>query len=123
MEVVGHANDRKAEDTPVTMTRIEVNKVVLVRERVWLSAHDRPVLPLAQVFLVALSPARHVGGQCLSADLNRQELIFRAQRGATQESKCATIKRIRHKVVEDDRLCGRSGMPIKNHIRKVPVDV
>src|SRR5215204_4829833 len=67
-EVVGDADERHP--APVAVAGIEIEKVVLVGERVGLDADGAKVLPLADVVLVALAPRRHVGGKVLAGDLD-----------------------------------------------------
>src|SRR5438132_1840115 len=81
------------------------------------------MLPLPQMIFVWFAPTTHGRRQRFATDLNRQELLFCAQRRATNESVPSRIEIGRQIVVEDHSLRSWAGMPIEVYIREKAVDM
>src|SRR5437868_2359101 len=102
---------------------IDIDKVTVVRKRVRLDPNHAEMLPLPQMIFVWFAPTTHGRRQRFATDLNRQELLFCAQRRATNESVPSRIEIGRQIVVEDHSLRSWAGMPIEVYIREKAVDM
>src|SRR5919202_5289080 len=95
------------------MVRVEVEVVRRIRQRVGLDAHHAEVLPVLDVALVALAPARRPGREALATDLDGQELVLSPERRAPHEAVRAAIEVRGQEIVDDDALRGGAGGPIE----------
>ncbi len=113
-EVIGDSKHRESDPAAVPVMRIKVDEVIVVGQGVGLDANHAKMLPLTEVILVGFTPAPNAGGQRFATDLDRQELLLGAEGGAADKAVLERIKSGREKVVQNQTLCGRAGVPIKD---------
>jgi hypothetical protein len=86
LHIIGDAHKGQAKTGPVAAAGVEVEKVVLVGERIKLDADRRPVLPGADVILIIFAPRRHVRRQGFTRYPERQPLVLYVRRGPAYEA-------------------------------------
>jgi hypothetical protein len=105
------------------MRRIEIKVVSMVRKAIGLDPNHTPMLPPSQMALKFLPPGTNIRREVFVADLQRQELVFGAQRCAPYKSLRDGVKVFGEKIVNGHCLCCWASVAIENDIGEVTIDV
>ena len=70
-QVIGDSQDRKTHPAPVSIVRVKLHEVVIVRQGVWLDPNNAEVLPLPEVIFVRFPLALDAVRECFTTDLDR----------------------------------------------------
>src|SRR5215217_2883094 len=122
-QIAGNAHEGEPEPASVTVSRVQVEEVGLIGQRLGLEPDGADVLPASKVILILLAPGQDIGWQTLAAYLYRQLLVFDVGGGPADEPVSRRVEVGGNEVIQAPHLRRRASVLVEDDIREVAVDI